>query len=195
VSQRVTVSLAGAAAIALAFWMGQCGGRRYARALAEDRATDVLVAQTDSAASWDSAAWQREREVLERSGRLAAVRALAAKRRADSLERVAAAAGEVVPKADHDRAVAAKNQELATQDAVIAQDSVGIRERDGRIVQLEGTLLRYREVIVPELRRERDRWRRRAHSACGLGGTVGAGLRGPDAVAGFTCRLSLPHLF
>jgi len=32
-------------------------------------------------------------------------------------------------------------------------------------------------------------------SPCGLGGTVGLGIRGADAVAGFTCRVGLPHIF
>lgn len=191
----VTVSLVGAAAIALAFYVGQCGGRRYERALAEDRATDVQVAATDTNAWADSAAWESARDSLATAARFAAKRAVAAKRRADSLERVAAAAGELVPKPVHDQALAAKNQELAAKDAVIAQDSVGIRARDTRIDQLLGTVASYRDTLVPELTRERDRWRRRAHSACGLGGTVGVGIRGADAVAGFTCRLSLPRLF
>jgi hypothetical protein len=195
VNQRIAVGVAVAAALALTFWLGQCGGRRYERALAEDRATDVLVAHTDSSTSADSAAWQRERDSLANAARFAAKRAAAAKRRADSLERVAAAAGELVPKAKHDAAIGAKNQELAAKDAVIAQDSIGIRARDDRIAQLWGTVVSYRDTLVPTLTRERDRWRARAHSACGLGGTVGLGLRGADAVAGFTCRLSLPRLF
>jgi hypothetical protein len=192
---KLTVSVAGFVAIALAFWVGQCGGRRYERALAEDRATDVQVQDRSSATSADSAAWARERDSLDNAARFAAKRAAAAKRRADSLERVAAAAGELVPKVDHDRAIDAKNQELAAKDAVIAQDTIGIRERDQRIAQLMGTVTSYRDTIVPELTRQRDRWRKRAHSACGAGGTLGVGLRGADAVAGFTCRVPLPRLF
>ena len=192
---KLTVSVAGVVAIALAFYLGQCGGRRYERALAEDRATDVVVANTDSGTVADSVAWQRERDSLDNAARFAAKRAVAAKRRADSLERVAAAAGELVPKVDHDRAIDAKNQELAAKDAVIAQDTIGIRERDRRIAQLMGTVISYRDTIIPELTRQRNRWRKRAHSACGAGGTVGVGLRGADAVAGFTCRISLPRFF
>jgi len=195
VLKRIPIYLIAVIAIALAFWVGQCGGRRYERALAQDRATDVQVAHTSSAAAADSAAWQLERDSLANAARFAAKRAAAAKHRADSLERVAAAAGELVPKADVDRALEAKNQELAAKDAVIAQDTVGIQERDRRIAQLMGTVASYRDSIVPDLTRERDRWRGRAHSACGLGGTVGIGARGADAVAGFTCRLSLPRLF
>jgi len=175
--------------------VGQCDGRRTEQALAEDRATDLQIAGTDTSVRKDSVEWQRARDSLATAGRFAAKRAAAAKRRADSLERVAAAAGELVPKPDHDRAIAAKNQEIAAKDAVIAQDSVGIRAREARIAQLLETVASYRDTIVPDLTRERDRWRRRAHSACGLGGTVGLGIRGADAVAGFTCRISLPHLF
>ena len=193
--KRITVSIAGVVAIALAFWVGQCGGRRYERALAEDRATDVQVQDRSSATAADSAAWARARDSLENAARFAATRAIAAKHRADSLERVAATAGELVPRVDHDRAIGAKNQELAAKDGVIAQDSIGIRARDRRIAQLLGTVASYRDSIVPDLTRERDRWRGRAHSACGLGGTVGVGARGADAVAGFTCRISLPRLF
>lgn len=193
---KVVVGLAGAAAIALAFYVGQCGGRRYERALAEDRATDVQVAETDTTSRADSAAWQRARDSLVMAARFAAKRAAAAKRRADSLETGLAAIGnQTVPKAVVDQVVAAKNQELAAKDAVIAQDSVGIRARDTRIDHLLGTVASYRDTLVPALTRERDRWRARAHSACGLGGTVGVGIRGADAVAGFTCRLSLPRLF
>jgi len=195
VLKRITVSIAGVVAIALAFWVGQCGGRRYERALAEDRATDVQVQDRSSATAADSAAWARARDSLENAARFAATRAIAAKHRADSLERVAATAGELVPRVDHDRAIGAKNQELAAKDGVIAQDSIGIRARDRRIAQLLGTVASYRDSIVPDLTRERDRWRGRAHSACGLGGTVGVGARGADAVAGFTCRISLPRLF
>jgi len=195
VLKRITVSIAGVVAIALAFWVGQCGGRRYERALAEDRATDVQVQDRSSATAADSAAWARARDSLENAARFAATRAIAAKHRADSLERVAATAGELVPRVDHDRAIGAKNQELAAKDGVIAQDSIGIRARDRRIAQLLGTVASYRDSIVPDLTRERDRWRGRAHSACGLGGTVGVGAHGADAVAGFTCRISLPRLF
>jgi hypothetical protein len=34
----------------------------------------------------------------------------------------------------------------------------------------------------------------RPPSACGLGGTAGLGVRGVDAVAGFTCRVNLLHI-
>ena len=191
----VGYGIVGAIAIALAFWLGKCDGRRNEKALAEDRATDVQVAHTDSATIADSAAWQLERESLARAGRLVAQRAAAAKRRADSLAGIVAAAGELVPKADVDRVVAAKDTTIGVLLEVIYQDSVGIRARDTRIGELLGTVASYRDTLIPALTRERDRWRRRAHSACGLGGTVGLGIRGADAVAGFTCRLSLPRLF
>jgi hypothetical protein len=187
----VTVSAAGVVAIAIAFTLGQCDGRRYEKAIAEDRATDLDVAHTDSASVADSLAWQHERDSLARAGQLAARRAVAAKHRADSLERVVAAAGELVPKADAQAALEAKGTTIGVLLEVIDQDSVGIRARDTRIGQLLGTVASYRDSIVPALTRERNRWRKRALAMCGLQGTAGLGLHGGDAVVGYGCRIPI----
>jgi len=198
---KVTLS-AGAlvAIVAAGFLLRECGfhaGRQYERQVVEDRTSDVQVAHTDSAARADTMAWHRTRDSLARAGQMAALSAAAAQHRADSLEQLAHAAGDLVPKAVVDAALAAKNEELAAKDVVIAQDSVGIRARDGRIARLLGTVASYRDTIVPDLARERDRWRSQARGRCGAEVTPGYALlsRGADVVVGYGCRIPLPWPF
>jgi hypothetical protein len=84
-----------------------------------------------------------------------------------------------------------KDSTIALLDSVVVQDSVGIRARDGRILALEGSVRSYTDTIVPNLTRDRNRWRKQAQRLCGPQGTVGIGLHGADAVVGYGCKIPI----
>jgi len=187
--KQVYVVVAVIAAILLVGLVGQCqrrAGLADGKQLAHDSVTDVVNAARAAAVHDDSLTWQRKLDGLARAAVAPAQHAAAAERA------IVASPDTMIPK----RVVLLA---LAAKDAVIAQDSVGIRERDEHVLTLTRSLAVYTDSIVPGLTRDRDRWKtealRRASSPCGVGGTVGLGIRGADAVAGFTCRIALPHLF
>lgn len=175
------------AAILLAGLVGQCQrrvGLADGKQLAHDSVTDVVNAARAAAVHDDSVAWQRKLDGLARAAVTPAQHAAAAERA------IVASPDTLISK----RVVLLA---LAAKDAVIAQDSAGIRERDSHILTLTRSLAVYTDSIVPALTRDRDRWKTealRASSPCGAAATIGVGIRGIDAVAGFGCRIALPHL-
>jgi hypothetical protein len=193
----ISASMA-AAAIAAALLYGQCqhhAGVVIGKQLGHDDATDRVNAARAAAETEAGVAWRRLLDSLARTNR--ASRALPTQRqRSDSAgAAIAALTDSLIPKSQVEAMRHEKDSTIALQDSVIAQDSVGIRARDGRIFALEGSVRSYADTVVPNLTRDRNKWRKRALvNACGLGGTVGVGTRGADAVVGFTCRISLPRL-
>lgn len=197
---KITLSVGVLVAILITGWLAATAARQagiaIGKQLEHDAGVDRVNAAKAAAQREAAAAWHQHRDSVDRAGQVLRARAAAATLRADAAEqRLRAMPGLTVPKDSALAVIAAKNATIVAQDAVIAQDTVGIRARDGRILELTSSLRIYTDSIVPGLTRDRDWWKAHASSPCGLGGTAGLGIRGVDAVAGFTCRISLPHLF
>jgi hypothetical protein len=193
-----TVTVSAAALVVLAASLLVFGECRYRAGASDQRlkaagdTTDVhrarLVARVvklEAQVRLDSAA---------QAGELAAAAAASdtARRRGDSLEAALRARGPLPPEVvatleAKNATIAQLVQEGAAKDRTILfwQGVAGTRraQRDSAL------------AIAEQYRQQRDAWRKKAGSPCGLGGTVGMGVRGADAVAGFTCRLSLPKLW
>ena len=196
----ISISAGALLAIGVAGWLLATYARREGIAIGKQLEHDAGVDRSNAAAAAAvrkaAADWQHQRDSIEHAAQLLRARAAAASSRADSAEqRLRAMPGAMVPKDSALAVIAEKNATIAAKDAVIAQDTVGIRARDQRILELTSSLRVYTDSIVPGLTRDRDWWKKRASSPCGLGGAVGLGIRGADAVAGVTCRIALPHLF
>jgi hypothetical protein len=195
-ASSVTVSAGVVVMVMAAAWLwAQCSytnGVAIGKQLAHDDATDRVNAARAAAETEAGVAWRRFLDSVARTNR--ASRALPTQRqRSDSAGAAIAALNDsLIPKSQVEAMRHEKDSTIALQDSVIAQDSVGIRARDGRIFALEGSVRSYTDTVVPNLTRDRNKWRKRALvNACGLGGTVGVGIRGADAVAGFTCRIRI----
>lgn len=194
---RVTLNATAIAVIIGAAWLwAQCSyrdGLANGKQLEHDSATDRINAARATAEVMATAAWRHENDSLkhanaELAGQLARQRPRSEAAAKTILER----AEPTIPTADAQTAVAELQKTIVLLEKTVAQDSVGMRRRDARIVTLEGSVLSYTDTIVPGLTRDRDKWKRQALRArtCGAGATVGYGVRGPDAVAGFTCRVT-----
>lgn len=166
-------------------------GKRLDHDVGTDRVNVARAAAVDSSAT----AWQRRLDSLARANSAAKDLPRLAHRADSEAAAIAAVPDSFVPKSQALGAIAAKDTTIGVLLLVIDQDSVGIRARNVRILELERSDSIYAHVTVPKLTRDRDWWKARANSPCGLGGTVGLGIRGADAIAGFTCRISLPRIF
>jgi len=196
---KISVGVLAVLILAGVVWLGLTCARQdgiaIGRQLAHDDATDRINAARMAAAVEAEAAWRHQRDSLDHDTQVLRDTAAAQKTRADAAEqRLRAMPGTMVPKDSALAVIAEKNATIAAKEAVIAQDTVGIRDRDRRILELTSSLHVYTDSIVPGLMRDRDFWKARRSSPCGLGGAVGVGIRGADAVAGLTCRISLPRL-
>jgi hypothetical protein len=195
----ITISAGALLAIGVAGWLLATCARRDGIAIGKQLVHDQAVDSTNTAhAATDSlanATWRVRLDSLARAN--TAARALPRlEHRADSAARaIAAIPDSFVPKSQALAALGAEHQVSDSLRHVVVQDSAGIRARDNRILALMRSDSIYAHVTVPQLTKDRDWWKKRASSPCGLGGAVGLGIRGADAVAGFTCRISLPRLF
>lgn len=194
----LTLSAGVVLVIGLAGWLLTTWARRdgiaIGKQLEHDAGTDRVNAARAAAEIAGEVAY---RHLLDSIGRPSpATRALPAQQhRADSAgAAIAALPDSLIPKSQALSALREKDSTIVLLKGVIAQDTVGIHARDGEILRLTRSVRSYADTVVPNLTRDRDWWKRRASSPCGLGGTVGLGIRGADAVAGFTCRIKLPFL-
>jgi len=192
---NVTLSAGMLLAIGLAGWLLATCARRdgiaIGRQLAHDDATDRINAARAAAEIEATTTFRHQLDSLARAN--TASRALPAQRaRSDSAgAAIAAIPDSLIPKRRVEDLRHEKDSTIALLDSIVAHDSVGIRARDVRILALESSVRSYADTIVPNLTRDRNKWRQRALANCGLQLTAGYGPRGVDAVAGYGCKIPL----
>ncbi len=195
--RNVTISAGVLVTAAAAAWLwaqcmhsdGVATGKQLQKDENQDRRNAAIAAAIDSS----DRAWQRVVDSLTQGAdTLRAQLAVQEPRSTAAASAIEASPDSMIPKRQALAALAEKDVTIGILKRVIAQDSVGIRRRDARILGLRDTVGLYRDSIVPGLTRSRNYWRKRALAACGADVGVGVTSKKGDLYVG--CRVPLPRL-